>query len=264
MTPNPARRHELGHALTDHAPTLQAPIKVSHLPSHEDAWEQVGAIIDRTFPAGGYKLLEAGGGSITALGALKDAQFTVIDISREQLDRNDYAATKIEGDLQTFGDYPQKYDVIVCRDVLEHLEEPEQAWSRLLDALAPGGLLVVAGPVPSSFKGLLTKWSPHPLHVAYYRGILGEPEAGLPGHAPFKAHMAFFTRPAVLKAAAQRAGLSCVLESLTLPSWMLQRMRMVSPLLPAVYSGAMAALRAASLGTWRPELTDMVLVFSRA
>ncbi len=253
--------------MTDHA--LEAGLATpsferATLPTHEAAWIKVGAIIAKAFPKGPYKVLEAGGGSLTALGALRQAIFTVIDISPEQLERNSYASTKLLGDLQQFSAYPDRYDVIVCRDVLEHLEQPDAALDRLLNALAPGGLLVIGGPVPTSFKGLLTKWSPHPIHVAFYRLIMGEPDAGKPGQAPFKSHMAFSTRPEALKATAARAGLSCVFEALTLPSWMLHRMRQVSPAIPMLYSGAMTALRWASLGQWRPELADMVLVFQRA
>src|SRR5579875_3257261 len=132
--------------LTDHALASGLPLTSAapaRLKSHEDAWASAGAIIAKTFPNGGYKVLEAGGGSLTALGALNGAEFTVIDISPEQLERNSYAKTRLLGDLQVFDAYPDRYDVIVCRDVLEHLEAPEQAIDRLLAALAPGGLLVI-------------------------------------------------------------------------------------------------------------------------
>jgi hypothetical protein len=44
---------------------------------------------------------------------------------------------------------------------------------------------------------------------------------------------------------------------------MLSRMAKVSPLIPLFYNAAMAVMRAASLGTWRPDLSDMILVFRR-
>ena len=249
------------HALASGIATASA--RPAKLDSHEDAWTGAGAIIARAFPNGGYKVLEAGGGSLTALGALQSAEFTVIDISPEQLQRNDYAQTRLLGDLQVFDAYPDHYDVIVCRDVLEHLEAPQMAIDRLLAALAPGGLLVIGGPAPTSFKGLLTKWSPHWFHVAFYRLIMGEPDAGKPGHAPFRAYMRFSTRPAALKAKARSAGFTCVFEALTPPSWMLSRMAKVSPAIPALYNLAMLMMRAASFGAWRPDLTDMILVFRR-
>ena len=231
------------------------------VPTHEDAWLGIDRLIAQAHPKGRYKVLEAGGGSLTALGALARADVTVIDISAEQLARNAYADTRLEGDLQTFDAYPERYDVIVCRDVLEHLEQPQAALQRLLAVLAPGGILVIGGPAPTSFKGLLTKFSPHGVHVAYYRWIIGEPNAGKPGYAPFKAFMSMSIRPAALKRTAARAGLGCVYEALTPPSWMLERMAAVSPLLPAAYNAAMAVLRALSFGTWRPDLSDMVLAF---
>ena len=52
-------------------------------------------------------------------------------------------------------------------------------------------------------------------------------------------------------------------EALTPPSWALQQMRRISPLLSGAYQAAMWALRLLSVGLWRPDLSDMVLVFRR-
>lgn len=232
-------------------------------PLIEDALEGAVALIAMSFPAGELNVLEAGGGSVTALAGLRGARFTAIDISPEQLERNGWAHTKLLGDLQTFAAYPQRYQVVVCRDVLEHLDDPQAALANLLGALAPGGLLMVAGPVPTSFKGLVTKFTPHALHVAYYRWILREPHAGEPGRLPFKAHLNLSVGPEALKAAAAAAQLCIVYEALTPPSWAVSQMRRISPLLSGAYAAAMWALRLLTLGMWRPDLSDMVLVFRR-
>ncbi len=232
-------------------------------PLIEDALEGAVELIAMTFPAGELSVLEAGGGAVTALSALRGARFTAIDISPEQLERNGWAQTRLLGDLQTFDAYPETYQVVVCRDVLEHLDDPQAALNNLLGALAAGGLLMVSGPIPTSFKGLVTKLTPHALHVAYYRHVLKEPHAGEPGRLPFKAHLNLSVGPEGLKAAAQAAGMSLVYEALTPPSWALEQMRRISPLLSGAYQAAMWGLRVLSLGLWRPDLSDMVLVFRR-
>ena len=187
----------------------------------------------------------------------------IAELTPEQLARNAWAHAKALGDLQTFDAYPERYQVVVARDVLEHLDDPSAALRNLLGALAPGGLLMVAGPVPTSFKGWVTKLTPHALHVAYYRWILKEPHAGEPGRLPFKAHLNGAAGPAALKRTARAYGLSLAYEALTPPSWALEQMARISPWLSGAYRAAMWGLRVLSLGLWRPDLSDMVLVFRR-
>jgi SAM-dependent methyltransferase len=132
-----------------------------------------------------FDVLEAGGGSASHVPLPAGARVTTIDISPEQLARNTYAAETLLGDLQTFDFGMRRFDLVVVWDVLEHLEQPEAALERLAAVVRSGGRLVVVGPLPSSFKGLVTRLTPHRLHVLFYRHVLGSTTAGEPGHAPF-------------------------------------------------------------------------------
>ncbi len=231
--------------------------------SIEDNWAAARALLEGLAPQRPLAVLEAGGGSHTNVGFLKDAQFTVIDISPEQIARNPYATNAIVADIETYKDYPQAYDFIVLNDVLEHLNRPDRALDHLLPHLAPGGFLVIGGPQPTSFKGLFTKFTPHAVHVWFYRAVLRDMNAGKPGYAPFKTFLRLCMAPGPLTARAAAAGLKPAHLGLSHPSFILARMERVSPLLKEVYLAAMALLRLLTFGLWRPDLTDMILVFRK-
>jgi ubiquinone/menaquinone biosynthesis C-methylase UbiE len=159
-------------------------------------------------------VLEAGGGSATFLrGFEREFAFTTIDISQEQLDRNSYAVEKILGDIQTFDYGNRRFDIVMCWDVLEHLAAPESALERMASAIPAGGIIVIKGPIPTSLKGLLTRWSPHALHVLFYRRILGKPDAGKPGYAPFRSELRRESDPDHIRARLRAAGFVIVGQS---------------------------------------------------
>ena len=56
-----------------------------------------------------------------------------------------------EGDIEKPLSLPRDYDAIVLIHVLEHLFEPEAAMARLLDSVAPGGLLIGGSPTMPSW-----------------------------------------------------------------------------------------------------------------
>lgn len=62
-------------------------------------------------------ILEVGGGSRTHI-LLKGARYTVLDISKEQLERNKDAAERILGDAQTTDYGDRHFDACVFWDVL--------------------------------------------------------------------------------------------------------------------------------------------------
>jgi SAM-dependent methyltransferase len=154
-----------------------------------------------------FEVLEAGGGSASHVPLPPDARITTIDISPEQIARNTYAAEAIVGDLETFDYGERRFDMVVAWDVLEHLSRPDAALERLIGVLRPGGRIVVVGPLPRSFKGLLTSLTPHWVHVAFYRYVLGSPTAGQPGHAPFPTEHAAAADPEIMAEAMRAAGL---------------------------------------------------------
>jgi SAM-dependent methyltransferase len=144
-------------------------------------------ILDRV---GGRKIrvYEAGGGSASYVPKmiLNDCQITVVDIDKSQLERNKYAHTKILADVQTQTFPRDSFELIVCYNVIEHLEAPDQAINLFYQALAPGGLLFIGAPNPRSFSGWITRGTPHWFHVQYYRRVLKYELAGQSGHCPFR------------------------------------------------------------------------------
>jgi SAM-dependent methyltransferase len=141
-------------------------------------------------------ILEAGCGSASHLRFPgKRVRLTGIDISPEQLQRNTALDAAILGDIQHHDFTPSSFDVVVCWDVLEHLPRPDLALKRMLRALKHEGLLVLALPHVMSLNGLITKYTPHGVHVWFYRHLLGNRKAGRAGCAPFQTHLKFSTRP---------------------------------------------------------------------
>ncbi len=197
--------------ITTHTMTLPALTRASTGPETWGYAETAAAISAHYDPrqssASPFRLLEAGGGSDSWLPLPAGAEITTIDISPEQLDMNTYAKEKLLGDLQTFDYGDRRYDLIVCWDVLEHLERPEAALDRLAGVVAPGGRVIVKGPLPQSLKGIVTRLSPHAWHVLFYRWVLGSTLAGLPGHPPFKAHLAPASSPDTIAEVLIRHGL---------------------------------------------------------
>jgi SAM-dependent methyltransferase len=153
------------------------------------------------------RVLEAGCGSLPMALDLGDAHVVGIDVSEEQLRRNDAVDEKVLGDLQTHPFAPGEFDLVVCWDVLEHLPEPELALESFRRATADGGLIVLKLPNVLSVKGLVTKFTPHRFHVWVYRRLLHYPNAGREGFTPFRTFLRWSIAPHRLVAYARRHGL---------------------------------------------------------
>jgi SAM-dependent methyltransferase len=117
---------------------------------------------------GNLTLLEAGCGSFSHVHLEPFTRRVGIDICKEQLDLNTDLHEKILGDLQTYPLPEAQFDVVVCWYVIEHLPNPEQALRNMFKAVKPGGLLVLTFPHLISFKGLVTKYTPHWFHQFAY------------------------------------------------------------------------------------------------
>ena len=81
------------------------------------------------------KVLEAGCGSVTHIDFKHHAYIVGIDNSQKQLERNSYLHEKILGDIQYYDFQASTFDIVVCWDVLEHLEKPELALQNFLRVL---------------------------------------------------------------------------------------------------------------------------------
>ena len=93
-----------------------------------DALAEVRQLLFR-FGGNRIRIYEAGGGPLSPLPPelTRSADITVVDIDDTQLQNNYYAGTKIRGDIQDPGVPPNSFDLVVCYDVIEHLEQARQS-----------------------------------------------------------------------------------------------------------------------------------------
>ena len=157
------------------------------------------------------RVLEAGCGSCTQIELPEARRVVGIDISEQQLDRNEQLDEKIVGDLQSYDLPTNSYDLVICWDVLEHLDDPGAAIERMSRSLSDNGLLVLAAPHPWSIKGMVTRVTPHKGHIWFYRYLIGDKEAGVNGRGPFPTPMAKEMFPSNIGAQTQALGLKQVL-----------------------------------------------------
>ncbi len=151
-----------------------------------DPRKELQGVMDRLFPGGALiTVLEAGCGSATHVMLGDNVRIVGIDISEDQLARNSSLSQNIVGDIQTYDFDEESFDLIMCWDVLEHLTHPEKALKSFARAVKPGGVILLALPNVYSLKGLVTKFTPHWLHVWVYRNVFKSSTAGKPGYAPF-------------------------------------------------------------------------------
>jgi SAM-dependent methyltransferase len=153
------------------------------------------------------RVLDAGAGRALRLKLPTDARIVGIDISSDALDAHTGLSERIIGDLQKYQFADASFDIIVCVDVLEHLDQPLWALLNLKRALAPGGLLVIGGPNVWSPKSLVTKITPHSFHVFAYQRLLHVPDAGRAGHPPFPTYLRLAASPRRLVKASDMLGL---------------------------------------------------------
>ncbi len=95
----------------------------------------------------------------------------------------------IVGDLLTVS-IPQKFDIIYCAFVLEHIEEAEKVLHIFNNWIKNKGLIVLWIPDPHSVRGFVTRITPHWFHIFCYKHILKIKNAGEKGYAPYTTHYA--------------------------------------------------------------------------
>ncbi|MGZ3621859.1 MAG: class I SAM-dependent methyltransferase [Ktedonobacteraceae bacterium] len=155
------------------------------------------------------KALDAGCGYRSYIRLPENAEVVGIDISEEELLKNNTAPEKIVGDIQTYEFPSSDFDVIVCWWVLEHLPYPEKALDNFLRSLKEDGIIILAVPNVLSIKGLLTKYTPYWLHVWYHRFLHGEKN-----FSPFPTFLRLTISPWALRNFAVRNNLSIIYSSL--------------------------------------------------
>lgn len=224
--------------------------------------DRVQQILHELVASGGpLRVLEAGCGSLPmALDVGRNAHLVGIDVSEEQLQRNDVVAQKILGDVQVHSFEPESFDVVFCWDVLEHLPHPDLALDNFRRATRPGGVIVLKLPNVASAKGMVTKFTPHVFHVWVYRRILRYPNAGRPGFTPFPTYLRWSIAPHRLLGYAARHGMP-VEYAATYEADRQAALRARLRLQGAPWRRLAALARRASRGRFELEGTEVVVVF---
>jgi 2-polyprenyl-3-methyl-5-hydroxy-6-metoxy-1,4-benzoquinol methylase len=152
------------------------------------------------------KILEAGCGADSPVKLEQAGNYVVgIDISKKQIERNKVVNEGIVGDIQSYPLQKSEFDMIICWNVLEHLEHPDRALENFKNAIKPGGLIVIGIPNVLSIKGLVTKYTPHAFHIFFYKYVYRNASlTGKDDTGPFKTFLKYsISLPAIKKFAAK-------------------------------------------------------------
>jgi SAM-dependent methyltransferase len=144
--------------------------------------EAVKVLMDDPLLRTPVMVLEAGCGSTSDVNLPFSKKVVGIDIDADQLRTNDRVETKIQGDLQTYELPQNEFDLVACVDVLEHLPFPEKAFLNISRSVKPGGYLLIAGPEPYSYKGLVAKYTPHSMRSFILEFLTGRKVAEIRRH----------------------------------------------------------------------------------
>lgn len=206
-------------------------------------------------------VLDAGCGSRCRVNFPEHVHLVGVDNCEPAIAQNTQVREAIIGDIQTFSLPAARFDLITCIDVLEHVPCPEKALENLWRALKPGGVLIIRAPYLYSVKGLITKYTPHWVHVAFRKYIVREPHAGRPGYPPFKTFLkAGMTPQAITQRIEQAHGIVTRLyfRSGDNP----YQLRQKSAAAHMLFRALIAIVRLLTLGRFR-EYSDYLLVATK-
>lgn len=113
-------------------------------------------------------VLDVGCGDTCRVRLTVPTRTTGVDASATHIARNPDLDERIVGDIDEVDFGLERYDLIVCWNVLEHLRAPIDTVDRMLAALAPGGMLLLAWPNFVSVKAALARRLPHRAHEAVF------------------------------------------------------------------------------------------------
>lgn len=228
------------------------------------AIDRIRRLIADRFRGKKIRVYEAGGGSLSILplSLLDQPTISVVDIDETQLRNNSYADVKILGDIQTQSFPPNSFDLVVCKDVIEHLNSPDQAIRKFNDALAPGGLLLIGAPNPGSISGFITKYSPHWFHIWFYRVVLRRKNAGEPGRPPFRTVYHRVVHPRALIDFCAKLGLSVNYFTET-TGWVFFNIKEKRPIFGRLLYAAVGILNILTLGRRDLRNGDYFAIFER-
>jgi len=140
---------------------------------------------------GALNILEAGCGQTWGLD-LKEIKYhlTGVDVDRAALEIRKFETKDldeiIEGDLCTVKLPDNHFDVVYNSYVLEHISGAETVMKNFQRWLKPGGIIIVRFPDRQSAYGFITRNTPFWFHVFFKKVMMGNPNAGKPGFAPYR------------------------------------------------------------------------------
>lgn len=200
------------------------------------------------------RILDAGCGKQLQVPIAADRHVTGIDISPAQVAKNSEVDESFVGDIQTYPLPPESFDAVVCWNVLEHLPDPARALGNLQQALKKGGVLVLAGPHPRSFKGVITDLTPFWFHKLVWRRLLKSKEI-----EPFPTYMVDLAQPENLAQAVDRLDMSVEFMRIY-ENWQQKAIRFRRGPMGWLYRGALKAVSALTFGGIRDDVTDFLMV----
>jgi SAM-dependent methyltransferase len=222
-----------------------------------DAWRHRNRILSSflSHKFGGrsspLKVLEAGCGRAWPLdlGAAR-LGITGVDLDSAALDARVREVGDLEraivGDLREIEFPPNEFDIVYCCEVLEHISGAEDVVQRFMAWLKPGGVAVLVFPDRNTVFGRVTSFSPHWVHVAYHRHVLGSQEAGSPGFPPYRTYYDNIISRHGIHNFCAKHGCRIALEygrppgKADWPSWFLQPYKIIAPIISAISGGAIA------------------------
>ena len=71
--------------------------------------------------------------------------------------------------------WPEKFDLVLCSEVIEHVAEPKSFMAGLAKAVQPGGILILSTPQPWSLMELTASIALSPIIIGLTRIIYREP-----------------------------------------------------------------------------------------
>ncbi len=130
--------------------------------------------------------------------------------------------------------------------MLEHIKGAEGVMQRLLHWLRPDGAAILIFPDRDTVFGFATRCSPHWVHVAYHKYVMGMANAGAPGFAPYRTFYDRVISRRGMHAFCAKHGYTIALEYgrapglADWPAWFWSLYRIVAPAIAKLSLGALA------------------------
>ncbi len=197
--------------------------------------------------AGVVRVLEGGAADRDYFRFASPVVVTGIDISAQELADAKYGE-RIIGDIQTYKT-DITYDIVICWYVLEHVRDPEGALLNLLEYTTEDGLTIIAVPNVWSLKGLITKCTPSWFHKVARSVTLSENR----DYEPFKTYLRFSISPAnIVRHCSKYEIIYQGYSGFVIKGY-----------LNWAYQFMINVLKILSLGSYRPELSEFILVIRK-